>query len=171
VCYRARVTSWDLFSWFVLVPIAALASLGVVLFEQPVRAAGSFVLAVVTVSALVYAEGAPEAAGLLLWILGAGVGLLLLTTILLLGLTTEETGRRRFSVRRTLAVAALVWLGAALFGVLSEALPGAALRAAPAVTVGLATALLESWSLPLSLAFLALAVGVVASLVIVRRRV
>lgn len=169
MCYRARVSSSELFSWMVLVPLASLASLGVALFEQPVRAAGAFLLAVAAVAALVYAQGAPGVAGLLLWVMAAGVGMLLLTAILILNLTVDETGRRRFSVRRSLAVAVLVWLGAALFGVLQDVAP-AADAPARAVPVDLAGATLERWGMPLAIGLLALATSVVASLVIARRR-
>lgn len=174
MCYRREVLLSSLpGSALVLSLLVVMAGAGAVFFERPARAAASFVLAALGSGALLHMSGAVEVAGLLLWLLGAGVGLLLLTTILLLNLTPEEAGRRRFSVTRTVALFVVAWLAAALFGVLSDVAPSpGTLSAAPALapTGALGVVVFEQWGIALALAFLALTSSCVAALLLVRRR-
>ncbi len=170
MCYRRGVSLSSLPpSAVVLSLLTVLAALGVVTFERPVRAATSFVLATLGASALLHLTGAASVAGLLLWLLGAGTGLLLLTTMLLLNLSVEEAGRRRFSVTRTVALLVVAWLGAALVAVVTGvdrppwSAPGAS-------SSSLGVAVFEQWGVALSLTFCALAASCVAALLLVRRR-
>lgn len=156
-------------STVVLSLLTLVAATGAVTFERPVRAAAAFLLAVLGTASLLHMIGAVELAGLLLWLLGAGVGLLLLTTILLLNLSEEEVGRRRLSVTRTVALLVVAWLAAALFAVIVD-LPAVswAMAASPAAPLG--AVVFEEWGVALSLAFAALSTSCVAALLIVRRR-
>jgi NADH:ubiquinone oxidoreductase subunit 6 (subunit J) len=154
--------------WFVLVPLAIASAAGVAGLVLPVRSALSLLVCVVTVSGLAYAAGAAEVAGLLLWVLGAGAGLLLLTTVLLLNLTRDEVGARRFSVRRTVALGALVWTGAASYALVIQDASAPITR--ELVASGAARAALDGWGVAMALAFLALATATIGALSMARRR-
>lgn len=149
--------------------LTVIAALGAVTFERPVRAAASFLLASLGAASLLHMAGAADVAGLLLWLMGAGVGLLLLTTILLLNLSAEEVGQRRFSVTRTVALVVISWFGAALFAVIAD-VPAAPFGTAAAPSSSLGALVFEEWGVALSLAFCALATSCVAALLLVRRR-
>lgn len=152
-----------------LVVIALLSAAGVVALEAPVRSALALLLCVLAVGGLAWAGDAPEVAGLVLWVLGAGVGLLLLTTILLLNLTPDEVGGRRLSVRRSLSLVVLAWTGAGATAIVLESAPVRAAQAAiPRGTA--ARAALEDHGIVLALAFLSLVVAVVGALLVARRR-
>jgi NADH:ubiquinone oxidoreductase subunit 6 (subunit J) len=158
-----------LFIWLVLVPLAILSAAAVAGLVAPVRSALALLVCVVCCAGLAYAAGAAEVAGLLLWVLGAGGGLLLLTTILLLNLTSDEVGARRLSLRRTLALAALAWTGAAAGAVVLEGLPQQTVVPA-LVDGGAARAALDGWGVAMAVAFLALATATIGALSMARRR-
>lgn len=174
MCYRRAVSLSSLpGAALVLTLLVVLAALGAVTFERPARAAASFVMTTLAAAGLLHMSGAAEVAGVLLWLLGAGVGLLSLTTILLLNLSPEEAGRRRFSVTRAVALLVVAWLAAALFAVVSDAAASPwSLAGEPAAvaTGSLGVVLFERWGIALSLAFAALASSGVAALLLVRRR-
>ena len=115
-----------------LVAIALICAGSVVAFVVPVRSAIGLLGCIVAVAGMTYAAGAPEVAGLLLWVLGAGAGLVLLTTILLLNLTPEEVGSRRFSLRRTTSFVVTAWTAAAVFAIVLEEAPPRPARRQPA---------------------------------------
>ena len=152
-----------------LVAIALICAGSVVAFVVPVRSAIGLLGCIVAVAGMTYAAGAPEVAGLLLWVLGAGAGLVLLTTILLLNLTPEEVGSRRFSLRRTTSFVVTAWTAAAVFAiVLEEAPPDRPGGSLPSGAV--ARAALDGHGIVMVLAFLALASALVGALLVARRR-
>lgn len=173
MCYRRAVLLSSLpASALLLSFLVVVTAVGAVTFERPARAAASFVLAALGSGALLHTSGAVEVAGMLLWLLGAGVGLLLLTTLLLLNLSPEEAGRRRFSVTRTVALFVVAWLAAALFAVLHDGVSSSPLAGEPAAlpTGALGVVVFERFGVALALAFAALASAGVAALLLVRRR-
>jgi NADH:ubiquinone oxidoreductase subunit 6 (subunit J) len=152
-----------------LVAIALLCAAGVVAFVAPVRSALSLLFCIVAVAGMAYAAGAPEVAGLVLWVLGAGAGLLLLTTILLLNLTPEEVGRRRLSVRRTAALGVLLWTAAGVVAMVLEETAGQSVGTR--LSEGSAArAALEGQGVVVALAFLAFLAAIVGALLVARRR-
>lgn len=153
--------------------LVVLAAMGAVTFETPARAAASFVLAALGTGALLHMSGAVEVAGILLWLVGAGVGLLLLTTILVLNLSPEEVGRRRFSVTRTIALFVVAWVAAAIFALQTEIASSPwALAPQSSFVEGdaLGVAVFERWGIGLALGFTALGASGVAALLLARRR-
>lgn len=153
----------------VLSVLTGVAALGAVTFERPVRASASFLLATLGAASLLHMAGAASVAGLVVWLMGAGVGLLLLTTILLLNLSAEEVGQRRFSATRAVALVVVAWLAAALFGVLGDA-PASPWAAAAPPSSSLGAIVFAEWGIALSLAFCALSSSCIAALLLVRRR-
>jgi len=152
-----------------LVAIALLCAGSVVAFVAPVRSAIGLLACIVAVAGMTYAAGAPEVAGLVLWVLGAGAGLLLLTTILLLNLTPDEVGVRRLSLRRIVSFAVAAWSAAAVFAiVLEEAPTGTHSVVLPEGSV--ARAALDGHGIVMALAFLALGAAMVGALLVARRR-
>lgn len=153
---------------WILVALSALSGLGVIAFQNPVRSAASFLVTLVCAATLLLALERPALSGLVLWVAGGGAGLVLLVTILLLNLSADEAGARRFSLGRLLALLLVGYFGAALFGILSDAVPKGPARRLDEGTLGIA--LFDDHGVALAIAFLGLATVVPAALVMARRK-
>ena len=147
--------------------MVAVSAIAVVAFEGPVRSTVALVCALLGSAALMALLGQPLIGSLLVWSLGGGAGLLLLLTILLLDLRPEETGARRYSVRRTAAVLAVAWLGQGLWPAASHLEQGAALREDARQV---AQVVFERNAMSVALLSLSLLAAMLAGLTIARRR-
>lgn len=148
---------------------AVLGALGVVGFARPSRAVACFLVTLLFVAAALLAVERPALAGLVLWLLGSGAGMLVLITTMLLGVTSEEAGARRFRVTGVLVLFLLAYVGAVVAGLITGRAPPTGERA-PGGAEALARGLFEEHGAALAFAFVALAASVLAALLMVRRR-
>ena len=157
-------------TWFcaIAVCIAVAGAIGVVAFESPTRSAGGLLTAFVGGAAVAGAVGAPVVPGFVLWVGGGGIGLLLLSAVLLLNLGEDERGRRRVRIRPALVVPVLGLLWSALTSPMMNALPATLAKAPSSREVALA--LVDDLALPATVALIALAGALVVAIALVRRR-
>ena len=163
----------ELASIWTLVALSALSAVGAVAFQSPVRAAASFLVALVFIATLLLSLDRPAMAGLVLWVSGGGAGLVLLVTVLLLNLSPEEAGSRRFSLPRLLSLFIVGYLGTALVGVVSGAslpLVERPLGKRSLDEVALGASLFDSETALVGCAFLGLCAVMWVALVMARRR-
>ena len=141
--------------------------LGLAVFSNPVRAVASVFISVSAAAALVTLQGAGTIGATMLWVLGAGAAMLLLLTALLLNLSDDETGERRYSVQATLLLLGVAYVAAEVLARLSDLEPQ---YPDAGHSPSLPDGLFESHGVTFALVGLTLLCAAVSSLIIARRR-
>lgn len=146
--------------------LALVGAGALVAFESPIRAAGGLLTAFVGVAAASAALRAPIVPGFILWVGAGGSGILLLSAVLVLSVSADERGTRRYRLRPTLGILS----AAALWAVLAGAVPPALDAGSPPSARAVADALATELAVPLAVALVALAASVIVTIGLVRRR-
>lgn len=155
------------FTWG-LAAVTVLFALGVVAFESAKRQATCLLLTCGGGGVLVLSQGAPETGAALFW-LGSSSAMLIFLCGLLLNQSAEDIGRRRLSVRRTVACLLVAYFGAATAGMFfAPNIPSGA--DVPAPVPLLADALFGGGAINLVLIALSLLALVPAALLLVRKQ-
>ena len=160
-----------LLAW-TLVAAIVLSAAGVVAFESPRRSATSLLSTGGFSGLLLLAEGVGQAGAAIFWLIAtASMGLLLCS--LLLNLRDDEHGKRRLSVRRTLASGVIAYFGAVMAGMILGSPDGQTSSTViddPLFVTALAEALFRDGVVPLVLIALAFLALIPSGLLLARRQ-
>ncbi len=152
-----------------------LAAIAAISARRQVRSAVGFLLCVLFVASLSVHIGAPQLGWATLWFLGIGASLILFATLLLLNLSLDESGHRRFRFGPVVALMALAGFGGMFVGMVgggssptamtSSAMPPAT-RSMPSFAISFFT----EQAFSVAALFLCMLATMLTTLVMVRRR-
>ncbi len=150
--------------------VTILFAMGVVAFESAKRSTTCLLLTAAGAAVLVTANGAVETGAALFW-LASSSSMLLLVTALLLNLTNDDIGRRRLSIRRTVACLVVAYFAAATAGMFfGPEAPRFALAEGAKSRSSIGDALFGGGTLPLLLLALSLLALIPAALLLARKQ-